>query len=1044
MAQVQTADFDPSHRSGALWLLGTAPVTVPPTTSLVEVIANLGDSSIPGHRCVLVVDEQRLVGVATDRDAVRLMISGLDLTTPVGETTPDVSTVISIDDTLKPLEVVDLMRQRQIDHLPVVDGDGQPVRLITTTSLQQVLLPPHVLKLQRAQSRMTTDLVTVHPTDSALAVASLLVDYQLSCVTVVEPQDGTLLGQVLRQDVLRFKARQLDLAHLPVQAMMRDVAFRLRPDDSLWLAYQEMSQRCLPCLIVVGEAEQPLGIVRQTDLLYGPDLRGWQASFSHLWQTLKQSDNEQVELWKSHSSELERLVQGRTEQLEEQAKCDRLLTTLTQRIHESLDAQEILATTVREVRQLLQADRALVYRFETTSRGTIVVEAVVPPWQSLLGRTIEDTCFETLWAEVYKAGHVQVVENVQQAGFKPCHSAMLTALQIRANLVVPIVCHHKLWGLLVINQCGAARRWRDWEVRLVEQLARSVAIAIHQSELYRQLQEDLEARKQYEVHLQQLNDQLEQRVEERTVSLRQVAEQLRQEVDQRRKTEKNLAQLNQQLQAVLNAVPAMVSWVSGEGLYLGCNHRLAAYFNLSPADFIGQPLGFLNAMSPFCSFAREFLAGCENLTSREMQVSIHGATSHWLLVAQKYDQGSAAVFVGLDISDREQAKAALKASEVKFRSLVEQTNDWVWEIDQRFYFSYINPRATEILDCPADDILGHRFTDFMAADEAVRFNTILDLLMGQRQPFTQIEATCLRPSGEAVILEISGSPIFTPEGEFMGYRGITRDITERKQIEVDIRKALTREKELNDLKTRFISMASHEFRTPLTTILASAETLERYSHKFTPEKQQSVLQRIQTSVHHVIGLLNDVLTVGKADSDKLDCTLAPIDVQQVCRDLVEEVQLAQTASASPIEFVAVGELFQVLADEKLLRHILLNLLSNAIKYSPELTPVSFTLTCGGEQIVMQVRDRGIGIPATDHDQLFSAFHRAKNVGNISGTGLGLVIAKRAAEAHHGQISFTSEVGKGTTFTVVLPLMPWNDSHRPDAGPDDTETVLPWG
>lgn len=458
---------------------------------------------------------------------------------------------------------------------------------------------------------------------------------------------------------------------------------------------------------------------------------------------------------------------------------------------------------------------------------------------------------------------------------------MLAALNIRANLVVPIVCDARLWGLLVVNQCGDPRRWHDWETRVIEQLARSVAIAIRQSEYYHQLQADIEARKGYEQHLQQLNDALEQKVAERTAELQQ--------------------------------------------------------------------------------------------------------------------------------------------SELKFRSLVEQTNDWVWELDDQFCFSYVNPRATEMLGYAASEIVGHRFSNFMAEDEAIRFSTILSHLIQQRQPFTQIEASALHAEGKPVVLEISGSPIFDAEGQFQGYRGITRDITERKQIEVNIRKALTREKELSDLKTRFISMASHEFRTPLTTILASAETLERYSHKFTPEKQQTILRRIQSSVHHVIGLLNDVLTVGKTEAGKLTCNPAPLNLKQFCQDLIEELQFAYTDPISPIELRCQGKTFQAMADEKLLRHILINLLSNAIKYSPDHQPIAVSLTCADEATVFEVQDRGIGIPAADQAQLFEAFHRADNVGNISGTGLGMVIAKRAAEAHQGRIAFTSTVGVGTTFTVTLPL-----------------------
>ncbi|PZV04538.1 MAG: diguanylate cyclase [Leptolyngbya sp.] len=1022
MTNPQPVDFAHSPQPGSLWPLGTTPVTVPQTASLLEVITYLGDDSPQEHSCVLLMQEHQLVGLVTDRDAIRLLANGVALDAPIGQHMTELLTVLPVDASLKPLDVLALMRQRQIHHLPLIDADQRPVRLITASSLQQALLPPHMLKLQRAKSRMTPHLVTVSPTDSALTAATLLAEYQMSCLAVVAP-DGVLLGLVLRHDVLRLQARYLDLAQLSMQNLMRDAPFCLNPNDSLWLAYQEMSQRHLPCLIVVTPDQHPLGVVTQSDLLYSLDLRELQASFSHLWQTFNQSDSEQIELWKSHSSELERLVQGRTAQLEEQAKCDRLLTTLTQRIHESLDVQTILSTTVSEVRQLLQADRALVYRFETAAIGTVVVEAVVAPWQSLLGHTIEDNHFAKHWAEAYRYGRIQTVEDVERAGLSPCHIDLLKDLQIRANLVVPIVCAHQLWGLLVINQCGQSRRWRDWEIRLVEQLARSVAIAVRQSELYQQLQADLDARKEYELHLQQLNDELEQRVEARTASWKQVTQKLRQEVDQRRYTERALAQTNQQLQAVLEAVPAMVSWVSAEGRYLGCNHHLAASFQLTPADFIGQPLGFLGEASPFCEFAQRFLQGSTDISSEQITFAMHGRVSHWLLVAQKYDQGSAAVFVGLDISDREQAKAALQTSELKFRSLVEQTNDWVWEIDSQLRFSYINPRATEILACPAENILTYQFTDFMTADEAVRFSTILALLVGQRQPFTQLEANCMRPGGEAVTLEISGSPIFSAEGEFQGYRGITRDITERKQIEIDIRKALTRQKELTDLKTRFISMASHEFRTPLTTILASAETLERYSQKFTPEKQQTVLKRIQTSVHHMIGLLNDVLTVGKAEAGKLACMPTPMDLQQFCRDLVEEVQFAQTGPACPIELTYQGDRTSVLADEKLLRHILLNLLSNAVKYSPEHSPVGFTVAVSEAETLFQVSDRGIGIPPADQAQLFTSFHRADNVGNISGTGLGLVIAKRAAQAHQGRISFVSKVGVGTTFTVVLPLIP---------------------
>lgn len=1035
MTQATFTQYMVGLQSESLMTLGLAPVLVPQTASLKAVIGHWGDDSPDDSTCVLVVDGEVLVGLLTDRDVIRLLVNGVSLEDSIQQHMTDSLTVLPYNQKMGALEVLDLIRQRQIHHIPLVDEQGRPVRVISAESLQLALMPPHILKLQTVRSRMTPYLATATTTDSAFKVATLLAEYQVNCVTVVDAAtDGVsaLVGVVLRQDVLRFQARQLDLAKLPVQVIMREPQVCLEPSDSLWLAYQEMNQRRLPCLVVVSPQREPLGIVTQTDLLQSLDLRELQTSFSDLWNAFRQSKQEQVDLWKNHSSELEHLVQVRTEQLEEQVKGVRLLTSLTHRIHDSLDVQEILSTTVCEVRQLFQADRAIVYQFDGQAQGVIVVESVLAPWKSLLGQVIEDECFAKHWAKAYRYGRIQAVDDIYRVGLSPCHVEMLAELQIRANLVVPIVCDYRLWGLLVINQCSQPRRWRDWEIRLIEQLARSVAIAIRQSEYHQRLQVDLETRKQYETHLKQMNDQLEQKVVARTAELQQ-------EVDHRREAEQALAATNQQLQAVLDAVPAMVSWVSAEGKYLGCNQHLTNTYHLQPADFVNQSVGFLGQSSSFNAFVSSFLQGTAETACEEMEFTVSGIPSYWLLVAQKYDQGAAAVFVGLDISDRKQgevereaAKVALQQSETKFRSLVEQTNDWVWELDDQARFSYVNPRATEILGYPASEILGHRFSDVMTEDEAVRFSTIVSHLIQQRQPFTQIEASALHADGRPLVLEISGSPIFDTDGTFQGYRGITRDITERKQVEVNIRKALTREKELSDLKTRFISMASHEFRTPLTTILASAETLERYGHKFPPEKQKIVLQRIQTSVHHVIGLLNDVLTMGKTEAGKLACNPLPLNLEQFCQNLIEELQYAQVNLASSIDLICIGDTFQARADEKLLRHILINLLSNAVKYSPDHSPVTLTLTCTAQETTFQVSDRGIGIPSADQAQLFDAFHRANNVGNISGTGLGLVIAKRAAEAHQGRIACVSEVGVGTTFTVLLPLSLWSDDHGEDS------------
>ncbi len=809
------------------------------------------------------------------------------------------------------------------------------------------------------------------------------------------------------QDIVQAQVNKGHLNALTASDLMHPCLLWLQPSDSLWLAHNEMQQQQLPCLPVVDEEHGLLGVVSHTTLLHNHDIRELSRSLTHLWETFQGDKAATSTLWNHLNVDLVRLVQTRTQQIEEQAKSDRILTTLTQKIHQSLDLMATLSVAVTEVRHLLQTDAVRVIQFDAAMVGTVVMESVAAPALAHSGATLREPDFTTYWANDQRPNQIQTIEDTTQTNTLFANLTIWQQLAARAVLVVPIVGDRGLWGLLVVQQCYHARHWQYWEIRLMKHLMQSLAIAIRQSELYQQLQSELAERKRYEAHLQQLNNELEAKVEARTASLKDVSD---------------------QLQAVLDAVPGMVAWVSADLTYLGCNQYLAAAFGRQPSDFIGQPIGFIEPAAQLSTIAHDFFASDVVTASQAIKLTRAGEAKSYLVVSQKYQQGHAAIFIGIDISDREKTERALQASETKFRSLVEQINDWVWEMDARSCFIYASPRAREILGYSPEDLIGKQFADFMTANEAIRFATIRSHVMQQRQPFEQVETTCLHQAGHAVVLEISGAPIFTPEGTLQGYRGIARDITERKQVEINIRKAFTKEKELSELKTRFISMASHEFRTPLTTILASAESLDRYRHKFPEEKQKVILKRIQTSVHHLMDLLSDILTVGKAEAGKLVCKPEPLDLKQFCLDLVEELHASQSPPITTIHFQCDVATCDLQADEKLLRHVLINLLSNAVKYSPEATSVDFELSRTEHQITLRVSDRGIGIAEADQDRLFEAFHRGNNVGNIAGNGLGLVIAKRAVEAHQGTISCVSQVGHGTTFTVVLPVNPRSEAH----------------
>ncbi len=252
------------------------------------------------------------------------------------------------------------------------------------------------------------------------------------------------------------------------------------------------------------------------------------------------------------------------------------------------------------------------------------------------------------------------------------------------------------------------------------------------------------------------------------------------------------------------------------------------------------------------------------------------------------------------------------------------------------------------------------------------------------------------------------------------YVSIRREISDRKKAEAEILKSLKRERELNDLKTRFVSMVSHEYRTPLTTILSSLDLLEHYGHCSTPQEKREFFQQIRTAVQKMTELLEDVLSFNKAESGLISLHPAPVDVVRFCEMLVLELQRI-TPTSHQIQFTSEVKSLQGQMDEKLLHHIFGNLISNAVKYTPEGGIIKFEVACQHQSVLFTVQDPGIGIPPDSMGKLFRAFFRAGNVGTICGTGLGLSIVKHLVEIHQGIIQVESQVGVGSTFKVTLPL-----------------------
>jgi signal transduction histidine kinase len=252
-------------------------------------------------------------------------------------------------------------------------------------------------------------------------------------------------------------------------------------------------------------------------------------------------------------------------------------------------------------------------------------------------------------------------------------------------------------------------------------------------------------------------------------------------------------------------------------------------------------------------------------------------------------------------------------------------------------------------------------------------------------------------------------------------RQLVREIEERKRAQAELSRALAAEKELSQLKSRFVSMVSHEFRTPLGVILASADLLSDYLDTLSPEERAEQIADIKQSTRHMAALMEDVLLLGRVESGRMGYHPQSFDLLDFCRRLTDEMMSA-TSHRCPIELTETEIDTPARGDEALLRHIFHNLLANGVKYSSPGQPVHFGVERDGNEAVFTVRDNGIGICSEDQKHVFEAFFRGKNVGERPGSGLGLVVVKRCVELHGGVIHLESALLKGTTVVVRVPLL----------------------
>ncbi len=481
-----------------------------------------------------------------------------------------------------------------------------------------------------------------------------------------------------------------------------------------------------------------------------------------------------------------------------------------------------------------------------------------------------------------------------------------------------------------------------------------------------------------------------------------------------------LQESEQRLQAILDNSTALIYVKDLQGRYITINAWFGILFNVDREDIKGK--------TDYDIFPKEM---ADIYRANDLKVIETRSPLDWEEVVPHQDElhtylsikfplfdaaGEIYAVCGIstNISERKRVENALNSSVATNRALLDAIPDSMFRISFEGIFVNFKAAKNNRLPLPTGEFLGKSLFDVFPQEVANPMMDCVQLALTTKN-MQILEYQLLLDDN---LLDYEARIAVSAENEVMA---IIRDITERKRVEADIRKALEKEKELGELKSRFVTMASHEFRTPLATILSSSELLEYYSHKWSDDKKIKHQQRIQSSVKHMTNLLDDVLLIGKAEAGKLEFQPKLLDIIQLSRDLVEEVQV--TTQSHRINLCTRGQLAKLdgLIDEKLLRHIITNLLTNAVKYSPQGKEVNFDLSCDRQQVIFAIQDGGIGISSEDRQQLFESFHRGKNVSNIPGTGLGLAIVKKSVDLHGGTIDVQSQLNVGTTFTVTLPL-----------------------
>lgn len=382
-----------------------------------------------------------------------------------------------------------------------------------------------------------------------------------------------------------------------------------------------------------------------------------------------------------------------------------------------------------------------------------------------------------------------------------------------------------------------------------------------------------------------------------------------------------------------------------------------------------------------------------------------------------------------DITPQKIVEMKLNAQSANISNLIDKANAIIIGVDTRGYITEWNLYCSKVTGFEKDEVYAQKFSDILLTKEETYFDDLLNKVL-QNESVINYEIPIRTKSKKKGIFLLNGTHRTTPTLEVTGVLFVGQDITELSDYRTSLEKkvqertnelqqALRKEKEVVEMKTRFVSIASHEFRTPLSSIEYAVKAIRNPTQSGNEHERELRLSSIDKQIKHMMALLDDVLTYDKSEAGKIQLIITNISLSEFFNTVIEDV-CHNTKDTHKIKFEGVQLPENFATDEKLLRNVLINLLTNAIKFSPDKSEVHLKASGEANQLRMTIQDEGIGIPENELNRIFEAFVRGKNTATIKGTGLGLSIVRKAIELLKGHIQVESQLTKGTIFTVTIP------------------------